>query len=87
MLLSGSLPLLLCPIIIETHFFYKGQRPDLSGACESIGDCLQGIVYADDRQIESWDGSRCIHDLQNPRTEVIIGKYDPVSFRHAGGAL
>lgn len=60
------------PIHIEAHIYYKGHRPDLSGAMESVGDCLEGIVWANDRQIESWDGSRLIHDLKNPRTEVFI---------------
>ncbi len=64
--------LLTCPISVEAHIFYKGSRPDLSGALESVGDCLQGIIWANDGQIESWDGSRLHHDLKNPRTELIV---------------
>ncbi len=60
------------PIQIEAHFYYKGNKPDLSGACESIADMLQGLIYDDDGQIESWDGSRTHHDLKNPRTEITI---------------
>lgn len=60
------------PVSVEAHIYYKGQRPDLSGALESIGDALEGIIWDNDRQIESWDGSRLHHDLQNPRTELII---------------
>ena len=52
--------------------YYKGQRPDLSGALESIGDALEGVIWENDRQVESWDGSRLIHDLEYPRTEVVI---------------
>ena len=63
------------PICVKAHFFYKGNRPDLSGACESIGDCLEGIVWESDRLIESWDGSRLTHDLKNPRTELTITEY------------
>ncbi|MDD5008361.1 MAG: RusA family crossover junction endodeoxyribonuclease [Syntrophorhabdaceae bacterium] len=63
---------LSCPVRVEAHFYYKGPKPDLSGALESIGDCLQGIMWADDGQIESWDGSRLHHDLDNPRTEVTV---------------
>ena len=64
-----------CPLRIKAIFYYKGQRPDLQGAFESLADCLEGIIYKDDKQIESWDGSRLVHDLKNPRTEVWISKY------------
>ena len=69
---KARIPPLVGPIHIEAHFYYKGKRPDLSGAMESCGDMLQGILYADDGQIESWDGSRMIHDLDNPRTEIRV---------------
>lgn len=52
--------------------YYKGPRPDLSGAMESIGDCLEGFVWKNDKQIVSWDGTRLIHDKNNPRTEVEV---------------
>jgi len=60
------------PIEIKAIFYYKGNRPDLSGALESAGDCLEGVVYTNDRLIESWDGSRLYHDKETPRTELII---------------
>ena len=63
-------------ITTECHvcatIFYKGQRPDLSGAMESIGDCLEGLVWENDRLIESWDGTRLIKDNKNPRTVVVV---------------
>lgn len=59
-------------IHVEAHFYYAGPRPDLSGCLESVGDCLEGIVWANDRQIVSWDGSRLHHDKDNPRTEIIV---------------
>jgi hypothetical protein len=61
-----------CPVWVQATFYYKGNRPDLSGACESIGDCLEGFLWNSDSQIESWDGSRLVHDLKNPRTEIIV---------------
>jgi len=64
--------LLYCPVHVEAHFYYRGRRPDLSGCLESIGDCLQGFIWADDTLIESWDGSRLHHDLERPRTEVFV---------------
>ena len=60
------------PIEVTALIYYKGNKPDLSGCTESIGDCLEGIVWEDDGQIDSWDGSRRIHDKHNPRTEVVI---------------
>jgi Holliday junction resolvase RusA-like endonuclease len=60
---------------VQIHAYYKGRMPDLSGAKESVGDCLEGILWKDDRQIRSWDGSRLYHDLKNPRTEVIVREY------------
>ncbi|HSW62194.1 MAG TPA: RusA family crossover junction endodeoxyribonuclease [Dissulfurispiraceae bacterium] len=57
---------------VEAHIYYKGGKPDLSGALESIGDALEGYIWANDSQIVSWDGSRLYHDLKNPRTEVTV---------------
>jgi len=55
------------PISVKAICYYKGQKCDLSGALESVGDCFEGILWKNDKQIVSWDGSRLIHDLQNPR--------------------
>jgi len=59
-------------IHVKVVAYYKGQQPDLSGVLESVGDCLEGVVWENDRQIKSWDGSRLIHCLGDPRTEVEI---------------
>lgn len=72
MLSRGHDSPLECPVTVEAHVFYKGRRPDLSGALESVGDCLEGFVWANDSQIESWDGSRLHHDKDNPRTEITV---------------
>jgi len=69
---KAIVPPLAVPVHIEAHFYCKGVLPDLSGACESVADCLQGIVYADDKQIYSWDGSRVHHNKDNPRTEITV---------------
>lgn len=60
------------PVHIEAHFFVKGPLPDLSGALESLGDCMEGILYANDKQIVSWDGSRVHHSIDNPHTQVTV---------------
>lgn len=61
---------------VKAIFYYSGKRPDLSGSMESVGDSLEGIVYLNDGQIESWDGSRLIWDKKTPRTEVEIKRYE-----------
>lgn len=75
---AAIVPPLDGPIWVEAHCFYKGNRPDLSGAMESIGDCLEGLIYINDSQIVSWDGSRLYRDKENPRTEIIIRWGDDV---------
>lgn len=60
------------PVWIKALFHVKGRLPDLSGAQESLGDCLEGVIYEDDRQVISWDGSRVIHDKSHPRVEVRV---------------
>jgi Holliday junction resolvase RusA-like endonuclease len=55
--------------------FYKGNQPDIQGAFESIADMMEGVIYENDEQIESWDGSRRIHDKINPRTEIEVMEF------------
>lgn len=64
--------LLTGPVSVRAHIYYKGPQPDLSGCLESIGDCCEGLIWENDRQIISWDGSRLIHDVENPRTEITV---------------
>lgn len=63
---------------VEAHIYYKGGKPDLSGALESIGDALEGYVWANDGQIVSWDGSRLHHDKATPRTEIWVRWESPL---------
>ena len=62
-------------IHVRAHFYYKGPQPDLSGCCESVGDCLEGIIWENDGLIKSWDGSRLEHCKDDPRTLVWVEKY------------
>ena len=72
----GHWRLVLDEVWVKALIYYKGPQPDLSGAHESIGDCLEGFVWENDKQIKSWDGTRLIHSLENPRTEVSIYYFD-----------
>jgi Holliday junction resolvase RusA-like endonuclease len=69
---KAIVPPISSPCSVKAVFFYKGPKPDLTAGMEAIADCLQGIIWADDGFIESWDGSRMVHDLENPRTEVEV---------------
>ncbi|OPX91907.1 MAG: Endodeoxyribonuclease RusA [Pelotomaculum sp. PtaB.Bin104] len=69
---SSIMPPLTRPVEVKALCYIKGHKPDLSGALESVGDAMQGIIWADDKQIFSWDGSRVIHDKDNPRTEITV---------------
>lgn len=63
---------LSCPCSVKALIYFKGPKPDLSGAMESIGDALEGLAWENDGLIESWDGSRLIHDLNDQRIEMVI---------------
>jgi Holliday junction resolvase RusA-like endonuclease len=75
-LLPPGRKLLTVPLHIKAIFYYKGPRPDLQGAMESLADCLESYIYEDDKQIESWDGSRMVWDKVNPRIEIEIAPFD-----------
>lgn len=57
---------------VQVLVFYESHEPDLSGCLESVGDCFQKMIWKDDKQIVSWDGSRKYHDKDNPRTEITV---------------
>lgn len=64
------------PIHVKAVCYYKGQQPDLSGSLESVGDMGQGVLWEDDKQIMSWDGSRLQKDNDNPRIELTVEPMD-----------
>jgi hypothetical protein len=63
---------------VKALFYYKGAKPDLSGLLESVGDAFEGILWEDDKQIVSWDGSRSYHDKENPRLILTVEEYKEV---------
>lgn len=79
------------PVWVQAVAYVRGQAPDLVAVLEAVGDVLQGewlvsrgrkvrplwAVILDDRQIQSWDGSRVIR-VRTPslvRTEVVVYRY------------
>jgi hypothetical protein len=57
---------------VEVRIYYDGKRPDLAECLESIGDCFQRILWFDQKQITSWDGSKLIEDDAYPRLDMTI---------------
>ena len=57
---------------IRAIFYYKGPQPDLSGCMESIADCLEGFAWENDKLIESWDGSRAVHNKLDQYTSLEV---------------
>ena len=48
-----GIPIFRKDIHVQMMAYYKGHKPDLSGALESVGDCLEGLAWEDDKQIVS----------------------------------
>lgn len=67
--------LIVSDIHVKAIAYIRGIAPDLSGMTESVGDCLEGVVIKNDKQIRSWDGSRVYRDKNNPRTIIEISPY------------
>ena len=63
-------PLVTEDVQVDCTIFYASRRPDLDESL--ILDCLQGIVYKNDRQVKrkvvTWGGV----DKQNPRAVIRV---------------
>lgn len=62
-------------IAVRVLAYYSGPEPDLSGILESVGDAMQSLLWEDDRQIVSWDGSRKIRVKDDERTVVEVRRF------------
>jgi Holliday junction resolvase RusA-like endonuclease len=63
-------PLLLEDVAVTIKIYYASRRPDLDESL--ILDCMQGLVYKNDRQVKVkhvyWGGV----DKESPRSEIIV---------------
>lgn len=70
-----------CPLTVKCLFYMPTRRRvDLTNLLEAIDDILvkTGIIKDDHSGIVvSHDGSRVLHDKDNPRTEITITRYEP----------
>lgn len=58
-------------VSLEIDLYYPDKRKDWDGGLKAISDALEGICYANDRQVEE----AVIHkycDPQSPRIEIVI---------------
>jgi Holliday junction resolvase RusA-like endonuclease len=63
------------PVLVTMIFYFKNKvRPDLTNLPKSICDAFNKTVWADDRQIEIFQGSVKID--KNERIEVMVQEID-----------
>jgi Holliday junction resolvase RusA-like endonuclease len=64
-------PAVAGPVSVRALFYRDADRGDLTNFEQGVGDALQAAgIIINDRQIESWDGSRKLIDRTNPRVEI-----------------
>ncbi len=61
------------PVNCRALFYRDANRGDAVGYYQGLADLLEKRrVVANDRQIVSWDGSRLLKDVANPRVELTL---------------
>ena len=66
-------PIIECDVAIDIMIYYASRRPDLDERL--ILDCLQGLVYKNDRQVKK----KTIYwglDKENPRAIIRLTPFD-----------
>jgi Holliday junction resolvase RusA-like endonuclease len=65
------------PLSVRALIYRDRRVGDLDNYLHAVGDALQKAgVILNDRQIESWDGSRKLIDKTNPRVEIELTPMD-----------
>ncbi|HMJ53951.1 MAG TPA: RusA family crossover junction endodeoxyribonuclease [Polyangiaceae bacterium] len=64
---------------LHLHFVINADRGDLENFAKSVGDALNGVVYADDRQVHQALQSVVIDKREQPRAEVLVEICEPVT--------
>ena len=58
-------------VALNVLFYFKNSRMDIDNALKALLDCMTGLIYEDDSQIEELHVFKMI-DKQNPRIEIQI---------------
>lgn len=66
-----KLPVYTTPVKVTIKFYFNSKRPDIDGAIKGLLDCLQGILWENDRLIEELHVYK-YKDTDNPRTELYV---------------
>lgn len=69
---------LVGPVSVEASFYFPSLRGDLDNRIKVLLDVLQGIAYADDRQVHALCAVRRL-DRENPRVEVMASEFIPLT--------
>ncbi len=59
------------PVALDILFYFKDKRRDIDSGIKALLDCLSGVCYEDDRQIEQLY-VRKNYSKKDPRCEVTI---------------
>jgi Holliday junction resolvase RusA-like endonuclease len=66
-------PSLVGPVEVKASFYRARRTGDADNFMAALGDALQKArIIGNDRQIESWDGTRLLVDAVRPRVEVEV---------------
>jgi Holliday junction resolvase RusA-like endonuclease len=70
---------LTSPVAVRARVYRERAVGDLVNYLQAVADALEHAgVVANDRLIESWDGSRLALDKLDPRTEIELNMLDSV---------
>jgi Holliday junction resolvase RusA-like endonuclease len=64
---------------LHMHFVINADRGDLENYAKAIGDAMNGIAYADDRQIHQALQSLVIDRREEPRAEILVETCAPAT--------
>jgi Holliday junction resolvase RusA-like endonuclease len=59
------------PVDVELHFFFDSARPDIDGPIKGTLDALQGVCYANDRQVTRLVVLKSV-DKERPRVAIKV---------------
>ena len=62
------------PVSVKALVYFPSLRGDLDNRLKVLLDALEGIAYADDRQVYELYAIRML-DRENPRVEITVTQY------------
>lgn len=56
---------------VNFQFWEGSRRLDADGRTKAALDCMSGLVYLDDRQVQEYCVKKFV-DKKNPRVEIVV---------------